>query len=852
MTAKARIILNGAANGLRVVASLMTLSVMLVLAGNPVAAQTKYQKPPENILKVLEAPTTPNASVSPSGDFVLLYRSVPYPSIADMAQPMLRLAGLRINPMTSGQHNPAHFTDFILKHVPDGAEKRVALAATGNFGAPMWAPDGKHFIVTQVTLNSTRLWVGDTTGRAHEVAGMELNSILAGGFGGSGACSWMGDSSTLLCRTTLSAAARGAVPTEPKVPTGPHVEESIGRATAVATYEDLLQNDHDVELFDYYARSQLVIVELTDKSKSLPAGMTATFVSEKIIPVGKPALFATASPAPDGKHILVARLHHPYSFLLPDNDFPRNVEVWDRAGRVVYTVADVPLADNVSVGGVPNSPRNITWRTTEPATLIWVEANDGGNTRKKFSGSRDRLIWISAPFTGKPAEFAHTEDRFAGIEWSEAGDFALLRDTSRAAHHSRVFFLDLKNPSAEPKLIWTLDADERYHAPGTPALVELANGHPAVRQQGDFIFLDGPGASPEGDRPFVDRYNIRSGESTRIFECAPKTYESVAGFLKPDGSELLTRRETSDDPPNYFIHTAGSNNEQKFTDFPDPQPQIRGIKKELVKYKRPDGVDLSMEVYLPPDYKPGTRYPAVFWAYPREVANAAAAGEVTGSPYRFTSIRGYSELFFLLDGYVVIDDVAAMPVIGDPETVNNTYVQQIVADAKAAIDKAADMGFVDPNRVGVGGHSYGAFMTANLMAHSNIFRAGIAESGAYNRTLTPFGFQNEQRTIWQAQDTYIGMSPFLFADKIKAPILLIHGEADNNSGTFPIQSDRMYRAIKGNGGTVRYVTLPLEAHGYAAKETIEHVLWEKLNWFDKYVKNAGSAPATTGSGAANQ
>jgi dipeptidyl aminopeptidase/acylaminoacyl peptidase len=848
----ARVIRNHCGSFLRAAIWIVVLCAVAMPAANQAGAQTKYQKPPENILKVLEAPTTPNASVSPAMDYVLMFRAIPYPSIADMSQPMLRLAGLRINPLTSGQHNPAHFTDFVLKHIPDGAEVRVALPAIGNLGAPMWAPDGKHFIVTQVTLDSTRLWVGDTTGKAHEVAGLELNSILSGGFGGNGACAWMGDSYTLLCRAALSAAARGTVPPEPKVPSGPHVEESSGHATAVATFEDLLQNDHDVELFDYYARSQLVIVELNDKSKNLPAGMVARFVSEKIIPVGKPAIFITASPAPDGKHILVGKLHHPYSFLLPDNAFPRTIEVWDRTGKVIYNVADVPLADDVPVGGVQNFQRNVTWRTTAPATLVWVQANDGGNTRKKFSGARDRLMWISAPFSGQPAEFARTDDRFAGIEWSEAGDFAILRDSSRAAHRSRVFFLDLKNTTAEPKLIWTLDADERYHAPGTPMLVELANGHEAIRQQGDFVFLEGPGASPEGDRPFVDRYNIRTGESTRIFECPPKTYESVAGVLKADGSQLLTRHETPDDPPNYFIRASGAADAKKFTDFPDPQPQIRGIKKELVKYKRPDGVDLSLEVYLPPDYKHGTRYPAVFWAYPREVANAAAAGEVTGSPYRFTVIRGYSELFFLLDGYVVMDDVSAMPVIGDPETVNNTYVQQIVADAKAAVDKVADMGLVDPNRVGVGGHSYGAFMTANLMAHSDVFRAGIAESGAYNRTLTPFGFQNEERTIWQAQDTYIGMSPFLFADKIKAPILLIHGEADNNSGTFPIQSERMYRAIKGNGGTVRYVTLPLEAHGYAAKETIEHVLWEKLNWFDKYVKNAGPAATTTGSGAANQ
>jgi dipeptidyl aminopeptidase/acylaminoacyl peptidase len=314
------------------------------------------------------------------------------------------------------------------------------------------------------------------------------------------------------------------------------------------------------------------------------------------------------------------------------------------------------------------------------------------------------------------------------------------------------------------------------------------------------------------------------------------------------GARLLTRRESPQDPPNYLIRDTVNYNTSfadpgsltqvtAFTHFTDATPELRAIKKQLVTYKRADGVDLSMTVYLPPDYKQGELRPAVLWAYPLEFTDASVAGQVSGSPYRFTTITGPSPLFFLLDGYVVLDGVS-MPVVGKPETVNNTYIEQITSSAKATIDKAAEMGVVDPDRVGVGGHSYGAFMTANLLAHSDLFRAGIARSGAYNRTLTPFGFQSERRTLWQAPEMYIKVSPFMFADKIRAPILLIHGEADNNSGTFPMQSDRMYRAIKGNGGSVRYVTLPEEAHGYAARESIQDVLWEMLTWFDRFVKNA--------------
>jgi len=519
---------------------------------------------------------------------------------------------------------------------------------------------------------------------------------------------------------------------------------------------------------------------------------------------------------------------------------------------VVYKVASIPLEDNLPPrGGIWPGPRDVSWKPTDPATLVWAEALDGGDPQKKVD-RRDKVMWIKAPFKGEAAELFRTEFRFGGISWGEHPDFAIYRESNMRPRRTRTYFFNPNNLSEAPKLVWDLNSDDRYKNPGTAMMRELPNGRAAVRQQGDFIFLEGTGSGPEGDHPFLDKFNVKTMTAERLFQCPDKAYETTVALLNSDGTKLITRHESPADPPNYFLRMAGSPEAKAITHFADPTPQIRGIHRELVKYKRDDGIPLSMWVYTPADYKPGTRLPAVFWAYPREIASADLAGEVTGSQYRLTTIRGYSELYFLLEGYVVLDDDNAMPVVtpkgSDPENVNDTYIDQIVRDAKAAVAKADEMGVVDPKRVGVGGHSYGAFMTANLMAHSDVFRAAIAQSGAYNRTLTPFEFQSERRTIWQVPDTYLKMSPFMFADKVKAPILLIHGEADDNSGTFPIQSERFYRAIKGNGGNVRYVSLPLEAHGYQAKETLEHVVWEKLTWFDKWVKNADantSAAATT-------
>jgi dipeptidyl aminopeptidase/acylaminoacyl peptidase len=779
---------------------------------------------------VLNAPVTPIANLSPSRDVVLMVTPVLYPPIADLARPMLRLAGVRIDPANNAEHNAPRYTGFVLKRIQDGRELKVTIPIDPYLSAPVWSPDGRRFAFTNTTRNAVELWIGVAdTGSAHKVPGVQLNAALGAPF------RWMPDGRSLLCLTVP--AGRGVPPTPPSVPTGPHVEESFGNAAPQPTFEDLLQSAFDERRFDYYATSQLERVDIE-------AG--------RITRVGRPAIFRSVQPAPNGNAILVERVHRPYSYLVPYEDFACAVEVWDQAGQRLYRVADLPLHENTPLGGVPVGPRNAEWQPTSPTTLIWVEALDGGNPHRK-APFRDRVMWIDLASGGRrkggdgphASELLKTEQRFSGLFWGERSDLAIFSDFDRDTQRIRTFFWNPKSSTTPPRLVWDRSVQERYKEPGSPLLRPNRFGREVIVQSGDSIFLAGPGATPQGDRPFLDRFDCRTLTATRLFRCDEHSYEFVTDLLTPDASRFLTRHEAPDAPPNYWIRTlAGAST--PFTSFPDPTPQLAGIRKQLVTYKRPDGVGLSMTLYLPPGYTAGERRPAVMWAYPFEYTSAALASQVTGSPNHFTTIRGTSELFFLLAGYVVLDN-ASMPVVGDPQTMNDTYVEQTVADAKAAIDRAAELGYIDPNRVGVGGHSYGAFMTANLLAHSDLFRAGIARSGAYNRTLTPFTFQSERRTLWEAPDTYLKMSPFMYADKIKAPILLIHGEADNNTGTFPIQSERMYRAIKGNGGSVRYVTLPDEAHGYAARESIEHVLWEMLRWFDRYVKPASGTPTPSGS-----
>jgi dipeptidyl aminopeptidase/acylaminoacyl peptidase len=795
--------------------------ILLLALPATIFSQGGYQRPAKAITDILDAQPTPSVSISPTRDRMLLLEMSSYPTIAELAEPMLRLAGMRINPNTNGPQRAGRFTGLRLRFIGDGKEIKVAIPAGAALGMPNWSPDGSRFAFTNTSSNAVELWIGDaSTGAVRRMPGVKLNATYGD------AVQWMPDSRTLIVQTVP--VARGAIPAAPKVPAGPTIQENYGKATPAWTYQDLLKNKHDEDLFDYYFTSQLALLD------SRLGRMT---------PIGKPAVYSTADPSPDGKHFLVVRIHKPYSYLHPANAFPKDVEVWDRAGRVVHKLASLPLQDQVPIEGVPTGPRGYSWRPTSDSTLVWVEALDGGDTRKKAS-VRDRVLMLKAPFEGEPTELAKTEHRFAGMTGGERSGVVLIRDMDRTRRWTRTFLYNADSPSQAARVIWDRSMQDRYNDPGQPVMRVTATGQRAMLMHGSSIYLSGQGSSPQGDRPFLDRFDLTTLKSDRLFQCDEQSYESFVALLSDDGAKFITRWETQNDPPNYYLRAAGSGEKQALTAFKDPMPQLRTISKQLVRYKRADGVDLSFTLYLPPDYKPGTRLPALVWAYPQEFTDAGTAGQVTGSTNRFTTIGGASHLFLLLAGYAILDN-ATMPVIGDPETMNNTYVEQIAESAKAAIDKADEMGVIDRQRVGVGGHSYGAFMTANLLAHTDLFRAGLARSGAYNRTLTPFGFQSERRTFWEAPEMYFKVSPFMFAHKLKEPILLIHGEADNNPGTHPIQSDRFYQALKGNGGNVRYVTLPLESHGYAARESIEHTLWEMISWMDRYVKGNGADAAAT-------
>ncbi len=783
-------------------------------------AQEAYRKPPADVVNILEAPSLPGVSLSPDRATMILMERETLPPIADMAAPMLRLAGYRVNPDTNAPHGPRSVVGLTLKRVTDGRETKVTLPNDANISGVRWSPDSTRFAFTLTKDNGVEVWVCDaSSGKARALTGPILNAL------GADTVQWMPDAKTLLCQFVPS--NRAAAPAAPRVPTGPVVQETSGKVAPVRTYQDLLSNPHDEALFDHYFRSQLAFLDAdTGKRTDL----------------GAPAVYSAVDPSPSGEYLLVERIETPYSYIIPAYLFGTTTEVWTNSGKPVATVWKHGLLEEIPIEGVPTGRRAIQWSSTEPARLFWAEALDGGDPKTK-APHRDKLMTLASPFTGEPTEVLKTEHRYSGLTWIDADDLAIVTEYDRDKRWVRSWMV---HPVAggEPRLVWDRSVRDRYKDPGRPLMTPNKFGRYVVRVENGSAFLSGAGASPEGDHPFLDRFNLETFATERLWRCEGETYEAVIDVLDPAGPRFITSFETRNDPPNYYMRDLAKNSRDQITNFPDPAPQLRGITKELVKYKRDDGVDLSATLYLPAGYDK-TRdgpLPLVVWAYPMEYNDPSTAGQISGSPHRFTRIGGISHLFFLTQGYAILDD-AAMPVVGDPETMNDTFVQQIVGAAKAAIDKAAEMGVGDPERVGVGGHSYGAFMTANLLAHCDLFRAGVARSGAYNRTLTPFGFQSERRTFWEAPQIYMNLSPFTHANKINEPLLLIHGEVDNNSGTFPIQSERLYAAVKGHGGTARLVMLPHESHGYRAKESVMHTLAEMIDWFDLHVKHKGSPGA---------
>jgi dipeptidyl aminopeptidase/acylaminoacyl peptidase len=781
-----------------------------------------YRTPGPDVVSIIDAPPTPLALLAPGGRFIALVHYESHPPVALLARPYLPLAGIRVDPGLAGRQRVRRLTGISVLRLADGTERTVALPDGAQPSVPTWAPDGRRFAFTVDEPDGVGVWVADAdTATARQVPGLRVRDVLGGDPLTVGAAArWSRDGAWL-----LALGAPGEPPALPEAPLEPRTEETAGKRSQMATYQDLLRTDADSDAFEALATTIPLRVE------------PATGAAKEL---GPPGLYRRLADSPDGEHLLVHRLRRPFSFRVPFQYFARSVEVWSSAGEPERVVADLPVSDEVPRQGVPTGPRQIAWQEREPASLVWTEALDGGDPVAPAE-HRDQVMRLDAPFAGDPERAFLVRHRCLGWLDLEEPQRVLLTEHDRDRRWLTTWVCYLAEPERN-RILFDHSMDDAYADPGSPLMSTNPDGTRTVLQDGTSIYLRGDGSTPEGDRPFLDRLDLETTQKTRLHHSPADGLEHVLGFAAPRSmgaparAEVVLWHESQAEAPNLFLTALDGSGSRALTDWPDPHPQLTGMEKRLIVHDRGDGVQLSGMLHLPPGYDQARdgRLPLLVWAYPLDYGDAGTAGQVRGSSQRFTRLTALEPTWFVLRGYAVLS-AATMPVIGDPETMNDTFIEQVTLAAGAHVRALEEMGIADPARVVVGGHSYGGFMTANLLAHTDLFAAGIARSGAYNRTLTPFGFQTERRSFWEATDIYDQVSPFRYANQITAPVLLIHGEQDNNSGTFPVQSERLYQAIQGNGGTARLVLLPHESHGYIARESVLHVLAEQFDWLTRWL-----------------
>jgi dipeptidyl aminopeptidase/acylaminoacyl peptidase len=775
-----------------------------------------YMVPPKEIAELVDTPLTPIVNFTKSGELMLLLQRSGYPSIAELAQPELRIGGFRINPATNGPSRMGGYEKITIRNTRGGQEREIqGIPEDAKLGNLTLSKDDKYLAFTNTSDSGMSLWLADlATAEARKLTEENLNGVYGNPI------SWTPDNKLLIKAVNPN---RGEKPNTPAAPSGPNIQETSGNAAPSRTYQDLLTNPFEEQLLEFYMDAQIMLLDLTGS----------------IRPIGKSGMIKSADLSPDGNYILVNRMKRPFSYLVPASRFPYDVEVWDIEGKLLKTLAEIPLDEVRPMGfdATVTGPRNFSWRSDKPAYLYWVEAQDGGDPKVAME-EREIIFALEAPFSSSPFKLASTALRFGGIDWSD-DSFALLNERWFASRQERFSLIQPGKPGQKGNLLIERSSDDIYNDPGDPVRTINQFGRTVLLRNGDEIFMTSEGGSPDGSMPFLSAFNTKTKQQRILWRSQAPYYERVVKVLNNSVTEFVTLKEGTELQPNYWlVNTRKRIAPLQITQFAHPYVALKGINKELVKYKRKDGLDLSAVIYTPEGYTAADGpLPVVMWAYPREYKSAAVASQVRGSMYQFTRLNWGSPIYWVTMGYAIMDQTE-MPIVGEgDEEPNDTFVEQLVANAEAAIDYIVERGIGDRNRIAVGGHSYGAFMTANLLSYSDLFAAGIARSGAYNRTLTPFGFQYEQRTYWESPEVYSAMSPFMNANKVKTPILLIHGEADNNSGTFPIQSERYYNALKGHGATTRLVFLPHESHGYAAKESILHTLYEQNEWLEKWVKN---------------
>jgi dipeptidyl aminopeptidase/acylaminoacyl peptidase len=796
--------------------------LLLLLVSYFVSAQENltYQKPPKEILELADYERAPTVNMDTNKEYMLLsYRST-YKTLDELNQEEMRLGGLRINPITNTSSTVTYVNNLKLRKIADKDEIQVkGLPENPKISNLSMAPNQKKIAFSHTTNTGVELWIIDVvSAQATKLTEAIVNANMGNPF------SWFADSQSILVRMLVQNRP-ALIDVKKDLPTGPTISTSDGNVSQNRTYQDLLKNPIDEQNFETLVTSELYKISVNGKASLFK----------------KADMYSGESISPDGNYIMISTIQRPFSYIVPLSRFPQKTVVYDKTGNEIKVVNEVPLSEIIPKGfsSVQKGKRNMTWRTDKPATLYFVEALDEGDQANKVD-FRDEIFLWDAPFSSNPTSLVKTQQRFSGIEWGD-DTTAIVYDQWYDTRKMKTYLINPSSPTLSPKVISDRNYQDIYADPGDFETKKNQYGKYVLVLENNNAYLIGKGFTKEGQFPFIDELNLSTLKTKRLYQSTYKDKkEDILSMEDVKKGEALVMIQSKNEFPNYYFRNIKSKGKlRQITNFKNPFESIKNVYKEVIKYQRKDGVELSGTLYLPIGYDKvkKEKLPLLIWAYPAEYKDKNSAGQSDKNENQFTFPNYGSFVYWVTRGYVVLDNASFAIIVEVTTEPNETFIEQLVANAEAAIDAVDKLGYINPKKVAVGGHSYGAFMTANLLTHSNLFACGIARSGAYNRTLTPFGFQSEQRNYWDVPEVYNTMSPFMNANKMKTPLLLTHGEADNNPGTFTLQTERYFQALKNLGAPVRMVILPKESHGYAAKENILHLLWEQDQYLEKYLKN---------------
>ena len=793
------------------------------------------------------------------------YRSCRHVPIAELAASEARIGGVRIDPLNFSETRENYFDGLELFDAPSGSMRKVkGLPSDLRIRFITWSPGGRYIAFTQTYPDRVELWRVDVDAaepKAEKLTSLRVNTIF-------GASIVFLDDDHILFKS---------VPEDRKE--APHhavaqssvVQEVLGEKKSIRTYQDLMNGPADEELFDYCCTSQL-----------------AVWSPEGVRKVGEPSIYRSMDVSPDGSYAIVVTEHHPYSYVESHRSFPSKQFIMDLSdGSMVRMLRDGTVkepkeepAKDKKGSKEPKKPRpsGFGWRPDLPATLYWSESENGGSPMGPFGpmgprpdddpAAKDSLKEKDRPektFTDKvfqctaPFDFENDkqlvlapEYRLGRITWGDGG-LALYEESSTKQKCRRMVSFVPCDTNAKKQVIFSqsteVDTLGDFPAYGRPLTVRNAYGRSVVWTDAKHsqILLEGNDRrDADGFRhSFLDRFTFKGGKTENLWTSSDdfkETLTAVTDFT-PRKMKLMGRREAFGVVPDYWEFDLRRGTARQLTHIEDPVAEFsKQVTDQYVTYTRKDGLKCFAHLYLPAGYdkERDGRLPVFMWTYPYEYKCFAESEKARAEKHKYTKPSYGSAMIWATQGYAVLDEFTMSIIAADKEAQpNDRFLEQLVMSAEAAVDFVCDsIGVGDRDRIGVGGHSYGGFMTANLLAHTRLFRAGVARSGAYNRSLTPFGFQSERRSYWKARQVYDEMSPFNYADKIKDALMLIHGQMDNNTGTFPVQSERLYQALVYFGATARYVQLPYESHGYQGIETTLDMLYETGYWLDTYVKNA--------------